>query len=246
MKNELKIGISPSFIPSFKQSITILGTSHIAQQSIEEITTACRDLHPGLIAVELDAERASALLEDYPQKVPLHQLFRLGWKGVLFAKLAQYVQQHLGKTVGVNPGAEMKTALLLAKEQKIPVALIDQPIQVTLKNFSRQFTWKEKFQFLKDILGGLLFPRRAKERLGLAGLDLRKVPSADLVEKMMVEVETRYPSLYKVLVDDRNKYMVRQLVKLLRQHPGKKILVIVGMGHKKGMEMLLQKVDVLN
>jgi pheromone shutdown protein TraB len=50
--------------------------------------------------------------------------------------------------------------------------------------------------------------------------------------------------VYKTLVSDRNKYMVKQLVKLMRAHPGKRILCVVGAGHKKGMEELLLRVEV--
>ena len=39
--------------------------------------------------------------------------------------------------------------------------------------------------------------------------------------------------------------MAKQLIKLLKNNPDKKILAIVGAGHKKGMEKLLLKVDVV-
>ena len=47
------------------------------------------------------------------------------------------------------------------------------------------------------------------------------------------------------LVEERNKYMVRQLVRLMKEYPGKKILAVVGAGHEKGMRELLLKVDVV-
>ena len=62
---------------------------------------------------------------------------------------------------------------------------------------------------------------------------------------MMKTLRKRYPTVYKVLVEDRNKYMVKKLVALMRQYPEKKILAIVGAGHKEGMEKLLLKVDVV-
>ena len=53
-----------------------------------------------------------------------------------------------------------------------------------------------------------------------------------------------YPNVYRALVSDRNKYMVKNIVKILRKNPGKKILVIVGAGHQEGMEKLLLRVEV--
>ena len=96
-----------------------------------------------------------------------------------------------------------------------------------------------------DIIKGLLFPKKQLKELGLHSFDLRTVPEEKLIENMMAVLKKRYPSVYKVLVEDRNKYMVKQLVTLMREHPEKKILVVVGAGHKKGMEELLNKVDVV-
>ena len=45
-------------------------------------------------------------------------IFRIGIKGYLFAKIGQLVQQKLGARVGVTPGEDMKTSLILAKKNK--------------------------------------------------------------------------------------------------------------------------------
>ncbi len=225
--------------------IHIIGTSHIAAQSIKEIKAAFASLKPDIIAVELDAPRAAALFEEEKRRISLSQIRILGVKGYAFAKIGQYVQQKLGKIVGIVPGTDMKTALELAREQKLQVALIDQPLPVTLRNFSKSITWKEKGRFAADIVKGLLFPRKQMQEMGLDTLDLRKVPEKELVLKMMKNLQQRYPNVYKTLVEDRNRYMVKKLVQLLRTYPEKKILVVVGAGHKGGMEELLLKVEVV-
>lgn len=225
--------------------IRIIGTSHIATQSIREIKSAFHSFKPEIVAVELDVQRASALLSGEKKNLSVTAIGALGIKGYLFAKIGQYVQQKLGKSVGIIPGADMKTALELAKEHKIQVAFIDQPLPMTLQNFSKQLTWKEKRRFVADMVKGLFFPKRQMQEMGLDGFDLRKVPEKELIAKMMKNLQKRYPNLYKTLVEDRNKYMVRKIVQLLRSHPEKKILVVVGAGHKEGMEELLLKVDIL-
>jgi pheromone shutdown protein TraB len=159
--------------------------------------------------------------------------------------LGQFVQQKLGKTVGIAPGSEMKTALELAQQEKIKIVFIDQPIKITLQNFSKELTWTEKGCFLLDLLKGILFAKSQMKTYGLDQFDLTKVPQKELIQKMMEQLKQRYPNIYKTLVEDRNRYMVRKLVKLLRAYPEKNILVIVGAGHKEGMEELLLKVDVV-
>src|SRR3989338_11107380 len=109
--------------------LTIIGTSHIAKQSIQEIKKAVHEQNPDIIAVELDSFRASALLEAKKSKLSFTDILHIGIKGFIFAKIGQAVQQKLGKMVGVDPGSEMKTALLLAREKNKIIAFIDQPLQ---------------------------------------------------------------------------------------------------------------------
>ncbi len=227
-------------------NIKIIGTSHIAKQSIEEIKRLVAEYQPNIIAVELDVGRAAALLGEKKQKLsPLQQLRAFGIKGYLFAQLGQYIQQKLGKKVGVAPGSEMKTALEIAQKQKIETALIDQPIRLTLQKFSQSFSWKERWHFLQDILGSLFNPKKQMKKWKLTHFDLKAVPKEEIIAEMIENVKERYPSLHKTLIDDRNKYMVKKLIQLLRQDKEKKILAVVGAGHKKGMEELLKKVEVV-
>ncbi len=225
----------------------IIGTSHIAQQSIDEIKKKIEEDKPEIIALELDTERAAVLLDERKQKrgSSLQQVRAFGVKGYLFARLGQYVQQKLGKSAGSTPGAEMKTALELARKNNLEVALIDQPIRITLQKFSKSFTWKERWRFVEDIFMGIFRPRKQLEKWKISTFDLRHVPAEEVIIEMVENVKDRYPSLYKTLIEDRNKYMVKKLVQLMRQHKDKKILAIVGAGHKKGMEKLLLKVDLL-
>ncbi len=223
--------------------VTILGTSHIAAQSIREITAMIHEQKPDIVAVELDIHRAAALFQDGKTKLNISQIVRIGIKGYLFAKIGQYIQQKLGQKVGIMPGADMKTALEVARKEKIQVALIDQPLPVTLRKL--ELPWREKGRFLADILKGLLFPKKQMKELGLDKVDLRKVPGRELIQKMTAQLKARYPSVYKTLVEDRNRYMVKKLVRLMREHKGKKILAVVGAGHEGGMKELLLKVDVV-
>jgi len=222
--------------------IKIIGTSHISQQSSDQIEKEVKRYQPDIIAVELDVKRALALSnKNKTRRLTLRDAGKIGFKGYIFARVGQFMQKRLGEMVGVKPGSEMKTALRLAYEKKINIALIDQPIEVTLNNFSRELTWKEKLHFVSDIFRGLFFRKREMKRLGLDKLDLRKVPTEELVEKLVGELERRYPNIYKTLVSDRNKFMSSALLKIQKQSPEKDILAIVGAGHKHEMVNILRK-----
>ena len=47
----------------------------------------------------------------------------------------------------------------------------------------------------------------------------------------MKQVKERYPNFYRVLVEDRNKYMAKKLFKLMRNY--NKIVAVVGAGHEE-------------
>jgi pheromone shutdown-related protein TraB len=227
------------------KNLRIIGTSHISKESVDEIAKAVLEEKPDIIAVELDVQRAAALFQKGKNKMSLAQVRSFGVKGYVFARIGQIAQRKLGKMVGMVPGSEMKTALEIARKEKINVALIDQPIQITLSRFSKALTWKERGRFLADFVKGIFSPRKQLRELGLETFDLRKVPKKEVVKKMTEQLKKRYPSIYRTLLDERNKYMVKKLVKLLRENPEKKILTIVGAGHVEGMEELLLKVDII-
>ncbi len=219
--------------------VHIIGTSHIARESVREIKRYLEEEKPELIALELDLQRAAALMNKQPQRLSLLQGLRIGLKGYLFALIGRYVQQKLGKMVGVSPGAEMKAALQAAQKNRLEVALIDQPLPVTLKKLSRRLSWREKGRFLADMLSGMLFPRRQLRKYGLEEFDLTKVPALELIKSMMQLLQKRYPSVYYTLVEERNQYMARQLQHLQQKHPEKRILAVVGAGHVEGMREIM-------
>ncbi len=239
------------------ESIKLIGTSHIAKQSIEEVTKAIESFKPLIIAVELDSKRFLALQEENKEKkqgkkssLSIKSIFKIGFKGYLFALIGSYSSKKLGSFVNATPGDEMLTAIKLAKENNLEVALIDQDIEITLQRFSKTLSWKERWVFVKDIFKSIF--RRKKiiqeyKELGLdiETLDLSKVPSKETVIQLTSFMKRKYPNIYKVLIAERNTYMVKSLIKMRRKYPEKKILVIVGAGHLEGMEKELLKYDAV-
>ena len=95
------------------KNLVILGTSHIAKQSIKEVEELIEKEKPDIIALELDRKRLYALTHKVERKIRLKDIFRIGVKGFLFSLLGAYVEKKLGKLVGITPGSEMKKLLRL-------------------------------------------------------------------------------------------------------------------------------------
>ncbi len=215
-------------------NIVLIGTSHVAQQSVHAIDEAV-DLHsPAVIAIELDPGRLHALMHPSKGKMRLRDVTHYGITGYLFSLVGAWAEKQLGNQVGTNPGADMLHAVKLARQRQIPLTLVDQDIGVTLKRLSKGVSWLERMRFAKDLVSGM-FGKKQK-----LPFDLRTVPSDEVIEKLIKDVRQRYPNLYRVLVQERNEIMARRLAGIARRTDGK-VLAVVGAGHVKDMAALIRR-----
>ena len=216
--------------------IKLVGTSHIAKESIEKVRRVIASSKPDIVAIELDRKRFLALGQKQ-QRFSLYSIGRVGLKGFIFALIGSWASKKLGRIVGVEPGDEMRAAVASAKQAGSKIALIDQDIELTLQRFSQTLTWKERLQIAKDIVRTIVFRKKEMQRLGIDKLDLTKVPPDQLIEKLMGMMRTNYPNIYNVLVEERNKVMAKRLQALASKYDS--IVAVVGAGHISGMKALL-------
>ncbi len=213
--------------------IKIIGTSHIAPESIKKVEKTILETKPDIVAIELDRKRLIALLSKDKHKLSYRDIRRVGFKGWLFALIGAWAEKKLGDKVGVSPGADMLKAVSAAQQTGARIALIDQDIEITLKKFSRSLSWKEKFTFLGDLFKGIVL------RKGIQ-FDLSKVPTQKVIDKLIEDVRKRYPNIYRVLVKERNEYMAQKLAHIVKHYPDSRIIAVVGAGHEKEIILLLK------
>ena len=225
------------------KNLIIIGTSHIAKQSVQEVKEAIEDNKPAIVAVELDPNRYYSLKSAKKTKIRLKDIFTLGIVGFIFALLGRWAQKKLGKLVGVMPGTEMLTAIRAAQKNNATIRLIDQDIFITLKRLSKEITLKEELRFFLDILKSIFFRKREMRRLGIENLDLTKVPSKEVVKKLTKEFRKSYPNAYKVLVTERNHVMAKRLARIMEESLGKKIVAVVGAGHEEEIVALVKSYE---
>ncbi len=207
------------------KNLAFLGTSHIAKQSLNEVRKNIEEKKPDIVALELDPKRLHALMSNAPKKISLGSIRHVGLKGFLFSLFGAWAEKKLGKLVGVAPGSEMKEAIKIAKKEGIKLALIDQDIEITLQRLSKSITWKEKINFLDDIIKAIFSGKKEIE------FDLATVPDKKIIKKLTSKLKERYPNVHKVLIEERNIVIANNLLKLIESSPDKKILVILGAGH---------------
>ena len=216
------------------KNLVFLGTSHIAKQSLEEVKARIDEEKPEIIAIELDKKRVFALMQKGERKIEFRMIKKIGVKGFVFSLLGAWAEKKLGKIAGVSPGSEMKQAIMIAKKKNIEIALIDQDIEITLNRLSKELTWREKFNFLADIIKALFSQKNEIE------FDLAKVPEKKIIKKLTEKLRQRYPNVYKTLIEERNIVLADNLKNLMDANPEKKILVILGAGHIDDVVELLK------
>ncbi len=199
--------------------IKIIGTSHISRESVEEIRKSFSEYDFDVVAVELDKNRLAAL--------KAHKVGVTSRNPI--ALIISSIQTYMSKKTGITPGTEMLTAVENGEREGIPVFLLDQDISITLKGL-KDVSLKEKIKIAGYTFLGLLGRKSVK-------FDITKVPSQEFVEYMLINFKVMFPEFYKVLIEDRNNYMVERIKKLEEMYD--KILVVVGAGHKPGMETIM-------
>ncbi len=215
-------------------NLTIIGTSHIAEESVRKVKEAILAEKPDVVAVELDHARLHAILSGDKPRMSLAMLRLMGITGFVFFLIGGFLQRRLGKLIGAVPGQEMKTAVDVARQNGIRVALIDQPINITMKSISA-IKASEKLKLVRDLFLGLTGLDRER-----AQIDLTKTPSDSFVEMAMKKIRQRYPGIYKALVSDRNEHMARVLSRIMKIEPQSRIVAVVGAGHEKEIVRILK------
>tara|TARA_Y100000310_G_scaffold322163_1_gene380856 strand:- start:6637 stop:7341 length:705 start_codon:yes stop_codon:yes gene_type:complete len=217
------------------KNITFVGTSHISKDSIKSVERVIEKKKPHIIAIELDKSRIQTLFTKSRRSLRLSDIRKMGFKGFLFGMTGAWIERKMGKLTGSTPGSEMKKAILIAKKEKLPVALIDQDIRLTLRNISKRITWKEKFKFAKELIKAIFIKSKP------IGFDITKVPSEKKIKYLTKRMKKDFPSLYTSLITDRDIYMSKNLYKISTDNYDKRIVTILGAGHIDGIIKLLKK-----
>jgi pheromone shutdown protein TraB len=181
------------------------------------------------VALELDLQRATALLEP-----PAGRRARAGVPVVFW--LWALLQRRLGAAIGGGAaGEEMRVALRFADEKGLPVFFVDDPIQATIATFVRTIPFKERVGLLVAAVAGLFLPSRLVE----GEVD----HYTDHPEEFAEELRRSSPTLAHVLIDARNEHMADRISALSRSGVPR-IAVVVGDAHVPGLASALRAREV--
>jgi pheromone shutdown-related protein TraB len=134
-------------------------------------------------------------------------------------------QRRMGSTLGISPGAEMAAAITTAEGLGIPCAMVDRPIQVTLRRaWGKNSLWG-KCKLLSALLSAAFSTETVSQE------EIEALKNSNEMDSMMGELATYLPSVKSVLIDERDQYLASHIW----QCSGEKVLAVLGAGHLPGV-----------
>jgi pheromone shutdown-related protein TraB len=207
--------------------ITIIGTAHVSEKSVQEVINAIEETKPDIVAVELCPARYKSLTgQEEETEIKISELLS---GGRLYFFLVQwflaYIQKKIGDEMGVKPGSEMLAAIEAAKRAGARVALVDRDVGITIQRFWSAMGFLDKVKLI-----GSLIP--AAFGWGKEEIDIDTITQEDIVSQMISEFRKISPAAANVLLDERDAFLARNLVSLSKQG---RVLAVVGAGHREGI-----------
>jgi len=206
--------------------ITLIGTGHVFNLS-QSIVNVFDEKHPDIVCVELDRQRYNALVlrNNNPEA---YQEARKNTP-IIYKLLARF-QDSMAEEYGVEAGDEMMTAINYAKDHRLPVVFIDLNAQAMFSKMLKSMSFSEKIKLLLTGFSSFFISKKHVEK------ELDQFEKN--FDKYIEQIGDKFPTIKRVLIDERNEHMVNQIVKAHEEY--EKVAVVIGDGHVPGISNLLK------
>jgi len=210
--------------------ITLIGTGHVfnLKQGILKIFD---ERQPDVVCVELDKQRYKSLMlrESNPDEYE-----KARKNAPIIYKLLARFQDSMAKEYGVEAGDEMITAINYARTHQLPVGFIDMNAQYMFAKMLKKMSFSEKIKIMLTGFSAFFISKKHVEK------ELSKFENN--FDDYISQVGDKFPTIKRVLIDERNNHMVKQIIKANEEY--EKVIVVIGDGHVPGMSDLLKSKNV--
>ncbi len=209
------------------KEITLVGTAHVSQQSVDLVKQIIETEMPDTVCVELCASRYQTIRQkDNWQNMDIIKVIKEKKSFLLLSNLILAAfQKRIAAKLDVRPGQEMIQAIDSAEAVDAAVHLADRDVRTTLaRTWHRMGLWTR----LKLIFQLVLSFGGADE---IEAEEVERMKQQDVLEAILSEVGHSMPTLRHTLIDERDRYLTEKI----RTAPGNKIVAIVGAGHVPGI-----------
>ena len=222
----------------------LVGTAHVSQRSVDEVRAVIAHLQPDVVCVELDQARHDALTKDSAfRELDVFKVVREGRTLYLLAHLAlSSYQRRIGASLGIKPGAELLAAVHAAREQSIPVELIDRDINITLKRTWRNLGLWKRSTLLSSLFVGWETDDEGDKTEPITEQTIEQLKETKALSEMLHELGRAVPEIKAPLIDERDQYLASKLADAGAGR--RKVVAVVGAAHVPGMTAQLgQPID---
>ena len=225
-----------------RECLTIIGTAHVSSESVDEVKDAIYEQHPEVVAIELDRGRYIRIKNqmmgiEEDDTISVTQIIKENKVGLFFTTtLLGYFQSKIGADVDVKPGSEMIGAIEACEDLGIPIALIDREINITLQRALNKMGFVEKAKFLFGLITSVFGGDDEEEEI-----DIEELKNPENLDDLMEMFKDEAPSVYEVLVHERDAYLAGKLLQIPQDH----VIAVVGAGHKPGIVKYLDNPETL-
>ncbi|MDZ4728810.1 MAG: TraB/GumN family protein [Xanthomonadales bacterium] len=219
---------------------TLIGTAHVSRASAEAVHELASSDQFDAIAVELCPARYDALKAERKwTDLDLYKIIRDGKAGLVMANLAlSAYQRRIADQFGIEPGAEMRAAVVAATKRGVPLQLVDRDLALTLKRSYASVPWYKRFYLMSGLVAGMVSSDEIDEEA------IEKLKEGDILESTFTEFAAHSPELYAALITERDRFMAARLRQESAAAEGSKprnVLVVIGAGHMAGLAEHLQQ-----
>ena len=212
--------------------ITLIGTAHVSQLSVEMVEEKIATGDYDCVAVELCSPRLENITNQaWWKNLDIYQIFKKKKAGLLLINLALTAyQKRLAERIGVEAGKEMVRAVELSHEKGLRLEVIDRNISTTLHRLVTEVSFWQKMKIVGGLVIGVFVGEEISEE------QIEDLKRGDMLHAVVSEFGEELPEIKRVLIDERDEYMVGRLAQISASHDApKKILALVGAGHLMGM-----------
>lgn len=201
---------------------TIIGTAHVSRTSVKAVRKLASTGEFDAIAVELCQSRFDALTGKRKwTDLDLYKVIREGKAGLVMVKLAlSAYQRRIAEQFGIEPGAELRAAIVAAKERDLAT---------TLRRSYASVPWYKRLYLMAGLALGMVSSEDIDEE------SIGKLKQGDILESTIAEFAEMSPELFEALIAERDRYMAARLRQENAGAAGRKVLVVIGAGHMEGL-----------
>lgn len=234
-----------------KLQVTILPTTHISTDIYQKINTLHDEYSFDCIAIELDKKRLSKLVTEQDEEKEktrqrpsitdiIHQ------RDEVLRYLLSVLQEKISAKLDVELlGKDQYDGYKFAVDNDLPYLLVDRDIDDTVSRLQDQMSRRELIKLLGSLGLSITYITLFKSKDDLEN-DLRQNIEDNDIDNLIDQLGESFPSFKRVLVDERDRYMANNIMKLREEDDITNVLLTIGEGHLNGIRDILSNTQDIN